>query len=217
MLELTLLFKTIDLLNCKSLGITDVGKVGDELEAINNLATSRSITLDTKAENTTEAPLQVLLSSFVVRMALKPGVRHPADIRTVFEVLGQGQGVLGMSLGTEGEGLDTEEELLGSEGVQSGTEISENLDSGADDEGDGAKGLPELEAVVTVGGFVHLREAVGVLAPVKLARVDNDTTNGGTMATNPLGGRVNDDIGTMVDGSDKVTASTKGVVDLSRT
>lgn len=86
----------------------------------------------------------------MVRVALEAGVRHPADVFAVLEVLGQGEGVLGVALGTEGQGLDAEEELLGGKGVEGGTEISEDLDSGADDEGDGAKRLPELEAVVAV-------------------------------------------------------------------
>lgn len=33
------------------------------------------------------------------------------------------------------------------------------------------------------------------------------------MASNPLGGRVNDDVGAVVDGTDKVSAGSEGVVD----
>lgn len=53
-----------------------------------------------------------------------------------------------------------------------------------------------------------------MLAPVELAGVDNDTADGGTMATDPLGSRVDDDVGTVFDGSNKVTASTESVVNL---
>lgn len=119
-----------------------------------------------------------------------------------------------MALSAEAQGLRSEKELLGGEGVEGGAHITENLDTGTDDEGDGAKGVPELEAVVAVGGLVHLGEAGSVLAPVELAGVDDDTTNGSAVAANPFGGGVDDDVSTVVDGSDEVATSTKGVVDL---
>lgn len=61
---------------------------------------------------------------------------------------------------------------------------------------------------------MELGEAVFVLEPVKLARVDDDTADGGAVAADPLGGRVDDNIGAVVDGADVVTTSTKGVVNL---
>lgn len=202
------------LLNGQGLGITDVGKVGDQLEAINNLAASRTATLDTEAQDTSEAPLEILLSSLVVSVALQAGVRDPRDVRALLQVSGQSQSVLGVALGTETEGLDTEDELLSGKGVERGTNVSQELNSGADNEGDGAKGLPELEAVVALGGLDELGESLAVLAPVKLAGVDDDTSNGGSVAADPLGGRVNDDVGAVVDGANKVSTGTKSVVNL---
>lgn len=202
------------LLDGQSLGITDVGEVGNQLEAIDNLAAGRTAALDTEAQDTSEAPLEILLSSLVVSVALQAWVRNPRDVRALLQVSGQGQSVLGVALGTETEGLDTEDELLGGKGVERGTNVSQELNSGADNEGDGAKGLPELEAVVALGGLDELRESLAVLAPVKLAGVDDDTSNGGSVAADPLGGRVNDDVGAVVDGADKVSTGTKSVVNL---
>jgi hypothetical protein len=91
-----------------------------------------------------------------------------------------------MSLSTQAQSFDSEQELLSSEGVKGGTEITENLDTDTDGKGDGTKGFPELETVVTGRWVDELWEASGVLAPVKLARVDNDTTDGCTMSTNPF-------------------------------
>jgi hypothetical protein len=102
-------------------------------------------------------------------------------------MLGQGQSVLSVALGAETEGLDTDDELLGSKGVEAGANITEELYSSSDNERDGAKSLPELEAMVPFSGFVKLRESLAVLAPVKLARVDNDASNSGSVSTNPLG------------------------------
>lgn len=100
----------------KSLGITDVGQVRDELEAVDNL-TASTAALDTEAENTAEASLEVLLGRLVVGMALESGVRDPANVGASLEVLCEGQGVLGVALGTQAQGLSTEEELLSSKGV----------------------------------------------------------------------------------------------------
>lgn len=62
---------------------------------------------------------------------------------------------------------------------------------------------------------MELRETSSVLAPIEFSRVDDDAPNGGSMAADPFGGRVDNDISTMVDGTDEVTSSTKGVVDLN--
>jgi hypothetical protein len=119
-----------------------------------------------------------------------------------------------MPLSSQAESLDTEEELLGSPGAKAGTQVTENLNTGADDEGDGAKSIVELQAVVARRWLVELGESSGVLSPVKLAAIDNDTADGGTMATNPLGSRVDDNIRAVVNWSDEVAASSKSVVNL---
>jgi hypothetical protein len=59
--------------NSKCLSITNIGQVRNKLEAINNL-TSSTTALDTKAQNTTKASLEVLLSCLVVRVALETRV-----------------------------------------------------------------------------------------------------------------------------------------------
>lgn len=131
----------------------------------------------------------------------------------LLEPLSKAKSIASMALTTERKGLETDEELEGTEGVEGRAEITKNLDAEADGEGNGAEGLVELESVVTLGGLVELREAVGVLAPVELARVDDYTGNGSAVAANPLGGGGNDDIGTVVNGAGKEAGSTKGVVD----
>lgn len=53
-----------------------------------------------------------------------------------------------------------------------------------------------------------------MLTPIELARINDYTTNGGSVAANPFGGGVDNDIGSVVDRSNEVTASAKCVVDL---
>lgn len=49
-----------------------------------------------------------------------------------------------MSLDPQAERLETLDKLERAEGVQAGTEITEDLDTNADSECDRAKGLPEF-------------------------------------------------------------------------
>lgn len=202
------------LLNSERLGVTDVRKVGDELESVDNLATSLATTFDTEAQDATVTPLEVLLGRLVVWVALQTGVRDPADLRVVLEPFGQVQSILRVAFGAETKRLNTEEELLGSEGVESGAQVTEDLDTGTNDEGDGAEGFPELEAVVTRRRFDELGEASSVLAPVELARIDDDAADGGAVTANPLGSRVDDDVSAVLDGSDEVATGTKCVINL---
>jgi hypothetical protein len=132
----------------------------------------------------------------------------------LLQVPRQGERVLRVPLRAEAQRLDAQDELLGGKGVEGGANVAQELDAGADDEGDGAKRLPELEPVVALGRLDELGEPLAVLAPVKLARVDNDAADGRSVAADPFGGRVDNDVGAVVDGADKVAAGTKGVVDL---
>jgi hypothetical protein len=205
----------VDLLDSQGLCVTDVGQVGDELEAIHNLAAGRAPALDAEAEDAAKAPLQQALGRLMVRVALEAWVRDPGDVGAGLEVARQGEGVLGVALGAQAERLDAEQQLLGGERVERGAQVAQDLDAGADDEGDGAERVPELEPVVALGRLDKLREPGAVLAPIELARVDEDAADGGAVATDPLGRRVDDNVGAMVDGTDEVATSPERVVNLS--
>jgi hypothetical protein len=204
----------VDLLDSQGLCVTDVGQVGDELEAIHNLAAGRAPALDAEAEDAAKAPLQQALGRLMVRVALEAWVRDPGDVGAGLEVARQGEGVLGVALGAQAERLDAEQQLLGGERVERGAQVAQDLDAGADDEGDGAERVPELEPVVALGRLDKLREPGAVLAPIELARVDEDAADGGAVATDPLGRRVDDNVGAMVDGTDEVATSPERVVNL---
>lgn len=148
----------------------------------------------------------------MVRMALQTRVANPANIGALLEILCQRQRILSMPLGAQAQRLDTQQQLLRSKRIQRGAQISQNLNPRPDNKGNIAKCLPELEPVITLRRLHKLRESLAVLAPVKLARVDNHTSNSGAMPADPLGGRVHDDVGAMVNRTDEVAACAKGVV-----
>lgn len=61
---------------------------------------------------------------------------------------------------------------------------------------------------------MELGESGGVLAPVEFPTVNDDTGNCRSVATNPLGSGVYDDVRSVFNGSDEVPARSKCVVNL---
>lgn len=57
-----------------------------------------------------------------------------------------------------------------------------------------------------------MRESLGVLAPVELAAVDDDASDCGSVAPDPLGSRVYHDVRAVIDWPAEITASTESVV-----
>lgn len=53
-----------------------------------------------------------------------------------------------------------------------------------------------------------------MLAPIKLAAINDHTANGCAVTTNPLGCAVNDNIGTVFNRTEEVATSSECVVDL---
>lgn len=127
-----------------------LGKIGNQLEAIDNLASSRRTTLNTNRQNTTKSASQILLRRSVRRVILKTGIRDPRDMLILLEPLSQGKRISSMALAAQTQRLQTKDQLLGRERVQSGAQVTQNLDTHADGKGDGTKGLPELESVVAL-------------------------------------------------------------------
>lgn len=199
-------------MDSQRLRITHIGQVRDQLEVIHDLATRLAAALDAEREHASEALLEVLLRRLVAGVAFQTRIRHPGDVRVALEPARQLESVIRVPLCAERQRLDAEEELLRSEGVQRCAVVAQDLDAGTDDEGDWAKSVVELEAVVSLAGIVHLREALRVLAPVELSAVDNDAADGGAVTAYPFRGRVHDDVGAVLDGAYEVAACAEGVV-----
>src|SRR3712207_7713840 len=64
-------------------------------------------------------------------------------------------------------------------------------------------------------GLAQGGEFVGVGFPIELARVDDDATQGRPVAADELGGAVYHDVGTMLNGANKIR-SAEGIVDDER-
>lgn len=171
------IFSTTAELLTKRLEVTNVGEVRSELEVVDELGASLLVTLYTEAQDGSEAVLEVLLGQSVAGVRLETSVRDPRYLRVLLEPLSNLEGVVYVTLNAQRERLDTLQQQEGSEGVDGGSKVTQNDDARVDGKSDGAECVPELEAVVALGGLSELWEAAA-LGPVELARVDNDTSEG---------------------------------------
>lgn len=207
-------------LDDEGLGVTDVGQVRGDLDAVDEGVAGFEAALDAKGEDGTES-VEVLFGELVAGVVGETGVADPSDFGALLEPLSELESVLAVARGAEGEGLETLKLEPSVEGAVADTEITEDFDTETDGKGpvglEGARGredLPEVEAVVASAGLGEERELA--VAPVEFARVDDDATNDGAVAANPLGSRVEDNVSAVLDGADNVTTVAKGVVDDQR-
>lgn len=68
--------------------------------------------------------------------------------------------------------------------------------------------------MVTSSGLNELGEARAVGTPVELAGIDDDAADGGAVAADPLGRRMDNDVGAVVDGAREVATRAEGIVNL---
>ena len=61
---------------------------------------------------------------------------------------------------------------------------------------------------------MELGKPTWMTAPVKSATIDDNAAYRGTMAADPFGGRVNDDVDAMFDGTTEVSSTAKGIIAL---
>lgn len=193
-----------------------LGKIGDQLEVIHDLATCSSTALDTKGQHTTETAFEVLLRSRMTWMAFQTRVRDPGNVLVLLQPVCHGKGVGRMSFTSQAQCLNTKEKLLSSKRVERSTKIPKNLDTDANSIGNGAKGFPELETVIPLRRLNELWESLSVFTPVEFTAVNDDTSNSCAVTTDPFRGAVDDNICTVLDGLAEVSASTESIVNLSR-
>src|SRR5882757_8567663 len=107
---------------------------------------------------------------------------------------GHFQCILGNPFTPQTQRLRPQDELLCIEGRHARTQVTQDLDSDADDKRQRTKSIVELQSVVPWSRVVELRESLCVGCPIELTRVDNYPTDRGAMATNPFSGTVDNDV-----------------------
>src|SRR5213592_5213421 len=102
-----------------------------------------------------------------------------------------------MAIHPQPKRLDALQEQEGVEWAQRRPQVAQTLDARLHDKGKVAEGLVEADAVVALARLQQLRERAG--APRKAPAVDDHTADAGAMPADELGGRVNHNVGAMLD------------------
>lgn len=175
------------------------------------------VALHEEGENAPKTPiLEVFLGQRVVLVTLQPRVVYPFHLRMALQPAGQLQRVEVGSLGTQGERFQSLEQQEGVKWAVHRPHIAQPLYPTKGSEGDVAvgralpEGLPEVQAVVPFRGFAEHWELA--VAPVVVTPVDNHAPHRGAVATDPLGSRVQDHVGSPLDRVEDVTTLTERVV-----
>ncbi|MNY22628.1 hypothetical protein D3C86_1562530 [compost metagenome] len=96
------------------------------------------------------------------------------------------------------------------------TKISQAFYSGTDDKLDVSKGttdpeyIVKYESVIAFGRFSKLFEFT--ISPVVISAINDDSSNAGSMSADPFGGRLNDNMCTMLQWTEQVSGSAEGIV-----
>ena len=116
-----------------------------------------------------------------------------------------------MAFDAQGKGLQTNADVEGVGRGDGGTGVTQQGDASLQDVGEvrAERGvLTQIacvdQAVVAGGRLVELGELLGVCAVVEVTGVHNHTADGGSVAAQVLGGRVNDHIRAVLDGAQQV-------------
>ena len=110
--------------------------------------------------------------------------------------------------------LDALDEREGAVGRDRGTDVAQQLHARLDDVGDAvAEHVGVAGAVVARVGLGESGELLDVLRPLELAAVDDDAADDRAVAAEELGGRVHDDVGTVLERTDEVRGRDRVVDD----
>jgi len=183
-------------------GVADVGQVAHESGRVDKGFAGGDAALDAEGQYRAGAFGHIALHQAIVRIVLKPRVIDPANPRVRLEVLGHRQSVQAVAIHSHRQGLDALQKLQGIEGAQAGAEGAHDFATGPHGEAEIAEGLKEAHPVVALRRFRHAGEFS--IAPVELAGFHQHPADGGAMATEPFGGRVNDDVRTVIEGPAQV-------------
>ena len=174
-------------------------------------------------------PGEVFLGAFVVRVFGQAWVADLGHLRMLLQPAGQGHGVLGVAFHPQAQGLESLQQEEAVEGAQGRAPVPQALDTGSQGEGHvavlgnaehladvaaEAEGIPVHQAVVCRARLAHQRELA--VSPVERAGVDDDSSQAGAMATDPLRGAFHHHIGTVLDRAQQGAAGPEGVVDNQR-
>ena len=193
------------------LHVSHVGQQGEDGQVVDELVGLGLAALDVEGEDGSAAVGEVLLIQSVVGVVGQAGVVDLLHLGMVLQELHDLLGVLDVAVQPQGQGLDALEQQEGVEGRDGRAGVTQQNGPDVGHEGGGTGGVHEAHAVVA---GVWLGDG-GILAaglPVEGTAVHDDAAQAGAVATDELGGGVDDDVCAVLQGPDQVGGA-EGVVD----
>ena len=203
--------------NGEGFGVSEIGDVGEELESVDELCSGVCSAFDSKDDYAATLAAKVFFVFSELGVVRQAREADPFDVGVVLEVFGDGEGVFAVAIHAKGEGFDSLKELPGVVRGDTGTEVSKGDGAHAEDVGEGGEHVWKVvsPAEAVIGAIRLVEEGVFASGPVEAAGVDDDATEAGSMATEPFGEGVDDDIGAVVEGAGEVRSGA-GCVDNER-
>ena len=194
----------------QALDIGDVGQQREDLQAVNEFVRFLHAALDLEGKDRTAAVGEVLFIQCMVGMIGQGRMVDVLDLRMVDEEIDNLFGVFRVALQTEREGLGPLQQEEGVERRERCTGVAEQDRTDVGNERRRADRLDEGDTVIAGVGIGDGRVFAGC-RPVKLTGVHDDAAQRRAVAADELGCRVDDDICTVLDGTDEIGGA-EGVI-----
>ncbi|KAH3668973.1 hypothetical protein OGAPHI_002728 [Ogataea philodendri] len=211
------------------LGVSNIGQVREQFEVVDKPRTAllelvvRRVVdwLHTKGEHSSESVDEIFLCVLVVFVRLQSRIRDPRNVWRLLKVLGQLQGVGCVSFSSECQSLESLQKQERAKWIQSWTKVSKQLNSHVQDVGKVAEDVVQNDSVVSLGRLGELRILLWPVFEVETVIfghvfVNDDSSNCVSVATNPFGSRVDNNVGSEIERLTEVTSRSESVVNHHR-
>lgn len=183
--------------------IADVDELTEQLGAIDERAARSHATLQIEGHDRPRAARQILLRCGMEGARRQTRVVDLLDLVPGLQPFGERLRIRDVAFQPQRQGLDALQDQEGVEWGDRAAGVSKQLDTQFRGEGTRAERLPVLQAVVAGVRLDEAGEAVP-RAEVEGARVDDQTGDGGPVATEVLGRRVHHDVRAVLDGAQEI-------------
>ena len=180
------------------LDIRDIGQQAEDLEMVDELLGRLSAALDLEREDGDTAVREVLLVELVVRMIRQSRMVDLRDMRVLGEVVDDLEGVLDMALDAQRQRLRALQQQERIERRERCALIAQDQRADVRSEGRCADILGKADAVVARVRVNELWE-LARSDPVELAAIDEDTAERRAVTADELRGRMDDDVGAVLE------------------
>ena len=179
-------------MNRETLGIADVGEVGEHFQALDEGLAGFAAALDAEHDHGAAFALEVLLVALELRIVFEAGKAHPLDVGVRFQVPGDSEGVLAVAIHAQRQGFNALKELPGIVRGDAGSEVAQGNGAHTQDVGEWRKGFGQIvsPAQSVIRGVRIVVEGMLAGCPVEAPGINNHSADADAVTAHPFGQRV---------------------------